>query len=217
MPPAQHRPIPPGHPSPPSTRIRRARAVGNSDPSTGVPLQHPDFELYDNVGRTAEQIRAYHTRSATREDLRRWADRDAEAFRTRHPLPPEPFPAPDLSPYRTALDAADTPAEFSTVLNTLLDAVELFLNEVIDHLAATAKWKGRNRGAEPGSPPWLLRGAASSIATALAMATEADLNILHAHYDPPPDLDALLKQTRIAPATPPAPPDPQPGPGKPRR
>ncbi|MFI1358196.1 hypothetical protein ACH4TV_32130 [Streptomyces sp. NPDC020898] len=31
------------------------------------------------------------------------------------------------------------------------------------------------------------------------MATAADLKILRAHYDPPPDLDALLKQTRTTP------------------
>ncbi|MEH0658478.1 hypothetical protein QA860_12190 [Streptomyces stelliscabiei] len=173
--------------------------------------------MYDNVGRTADQIHAYHTRSATKDDLRRWADRDAEAFRTQHALPPEPFPAPDLRPFREALNAADTPAEFSTVLNSLLDAVEPFLNEVIEHLAATAQWKGQNRGAEPESPPWLLHGAASSIASALAMATDADLKILRAHYDPPPDRDALLKQTRTAPDTPPAPPGPQPGSGGPRR
>lgn len=173
--------------------------------------------MYDNVGRTADQIHAHHTRSATRDDLYRWADRDAEAFRTRHTLPPEPFPAPDLSPYTTALNAAETPAEFSTALNALLDAVTPFLNEVIEHLAATATWKGQNRGAEPESPPWLLRGAASSIASALAMATEADLKILRAHYDPPPDPDALRKQTRTAPGTPPAPPGPQPGSAGPRR
>lgn len=103
------------------------------------------------------------------------------------------------------------------MLNTLLDAVEPFLNEVIDHLAATDKWKGQNRGAEPGSPPWLLRGAASSIASALAMATEADLTILRAHYDPPPDLDALRKKTPATPDTPPTPPGPQPGSTGPRR
>ncbi|WP_215449453.1 hypothetical protein [Streptomyces sp. ATCC 21386] len=49
------------------------------------------------------------------------------------------------------------------------------------------------------------------------MATEADLKILRAHYDPPPDLDAPMKQTRAAPGTPPAPPGPQPGSGGPRR
>jgi hypothetical protein len=134
-----------------------------------------------------------------------------------HALPAEPFPAPDLSHFRQALDAADTPAEFSTVLNALLDAVAPFLNEVIEHLAATAKWKGQNRGAEPESPPWLLRCAASRIASAIAVATEADLAILRAYYDPPPDRDALTKQVRITPGTPPAPPGPQPGHGGPGR
>ncbi|MET8561289.1 hypothetical protein ABZV75_12120 [Streptomyces flaveolus] len=133
-------------------------------------------------------------------------------------MPHEPFPAPDVSPYRAALDAAETPAEFSTVLNALLDAVAPFLGEVIDHLAATAKWRGQNRGAEPESPPWLLRGAASSIASGLAMATEADLKILRAHYDPAPDLEALLKQTRTARGPhPAAPPGPPPSPAGPRR
>ncbi|MGQ4480264.1 hypothetical protein [Streptomyces sp. SAS_276] len=112
---------------------------------------------------------------------------------------------------------ADTPAEFSTVLNTLLDAVGPFLNEVIEHLAATAKWKGQNRGAEPESPPWLLRGAASRIASAIAMATEADLQLLRAHYDPLPDLNSPVKQVRTAPGMPPAPPGPQPGDSGPRR
>ncbi|MGC0342728.1 hypothetical protein RKD20_007762 [Streptomyces sp. SLBN-8D4] len=67
-----------------------------------------------------------------------------------------PHPGPEPLP-RAALDAAETPAEFSTVLNALLDAVAPFLGEVIDHLAATAKWRDQNRGAEPESPPWLLR------------------------------------------------------------
>ncbi|MEU9369564.1 hypothetical protein AB0D71_33795 [Streptomyces avermitilis] len=49
------------------------------------------------------------------------------------------------------------------------------------------------------------------------MATEADLKILRAHYDPSPDLDALLKRTRPTPGTPPVPPGPQPGSGGPRR
>ncbi|MDX2680128.1 hypothetical protein [Streptomyces soliscabiei] len=49
------------------------------------------------------------------------------------------------------------------------------------------------------------------------MATEADLKILRTHYDPSPDLDALMKQTRTTPGPPPASPGPQPGPAGPRR
>ncbi|MFI9755746.1 hypothetical protein [Streptomyces collinus] len=175
--------------------------------------------MYDNVGRTSEQIHAYHTRSATSDDLYRWAKRDAEAFRSRHSLPSASLPVPDLGPYLKALAAAETPAEFSSVTNALLDAVEPLLNTVSDYLAAAARWKGQNRGAPQGSPPRLLRDAASRLLTALAMAADADIQILRAHYDPPPDLDALMEQARSSHPTPPAQPPPgqQPGSSRPRR
>ncbi|MFK0113891.1 hypothetical protein [Streptomyces sp. NPDC091217] len=115
------------------------------------------------------------------------------------------------------MDTADSPAEFSTVLNALLDAVEPFLAEVIDHLALSARWKNQNRGAETGSPPKLLRDAASRIASALAMAAEADLKILRAHYDPPPDPDPLTQRARTARGTLPGPPPPPAAPGGPSR
>lgn len=180
---------------------------------------NPDFELYDNVGRTAEQIRAYHTRSATSDDLHRWAKRDAEGFRTQHPLPTQPLPVPDLAPYLTALAAAETPAEFSTVTNALLEAAEPLLHTVVDYLAAAAQWRRQNRGATQGSPPVLLRDAASRILTALAMAADADRQMLRAHYEPSPDIDTLLKQAQVSRGTPPAPPPTgqQPGSGGPRR
>ncbi|MGW4345321.1 hypothetical protein ACWEL8_09615 [Streptomyces sp. NPDC004690] len=108
------------------------------------------------------------------------------------------------------MDAADTPAEFSTVLNALLDAVEPFFAEVIDHLVLAARWQNQNRRAERGSPPWLLRDAASRVSSALAMAAAADLMILRAHYDPPPDVNALVEQTQTASATQPPPPPPSP-------
>ncbi|MFJ9712812.1 hypothetical protein [Streptomyces sp. NPDC101234] len=115
------------------------------------------------------------------------------------------------------MDAADTPAEFSTVLNALLDTVEPFLAEVIDHLALAARWKNQNRGAETGSPPKLLRDAASRISSALAMAAEADLKILRAHYDPPPDPDPLTQRARTVRGTLPAPPPPPATPAGPSR
>ncbi|MBT2409361.1 hypothetical protein J7I94_02090 [Streptomyces sp. ISL-12] len=123
-----------------------------------------------------------------------------------------------MSPFKSALAAAETPAQFSAVLDKLLDAVEPFLNEVIDQLAETATWRGQNRGAERGSPPRLLRDAASRISSALAMASHADLQILRAHYDPAPDLDAVTKQALGSQNSPPAPPPPptRPGPGRPR-
>lgn len=37
---------------------------------------HLDFELYDNAGRTTEQINSANTGAPTREDLRRWSVRE---------------------------------------------------------------------------------------------------------------------------------------------
>jgi hypothetical protein len=36
-------------------------------------LPHPDFELYDNVGRAIEQVTAHQKNRPTVDDLHRWA------------------------------------------------------------------------------------------------------------------------------------------------
>ncbi|MFJ7969460.1 hypothetical protein [Streptomyces sp. NPDC096324] len=131
----------------------------------------------------------------------RWARRDSERFRTEHPLP-QPFLAPDLTPFTGALRAAQTPAEFSYVLNALLDATGPFLNEVLDCLGRSVTRQREHRNAEPGSPPARLRDAASHIGRGLSMAFEADLGLLRAHYDPPPSLEASRPE-RPTPPTPP--------------
>ncbi|MFE4664543.1 hypothetical protein ACFRI7_11745 [Streptomyces sp. NPDC056716] len=177
---------------------------------------NPDFELYDNVGRTSEQIDAARYGRATSNDLYRWARHDSEDFRSRHPLPDEPFPVPDLALCRRALEAADNPAEFSAALTAVLDAVEPFLTEVSEHLVAAARWKDGLRGAQRGSPPRLLQGAASSLLGVLAVAGEADLMLLRAEYDPTPSTDATRQRPSAPRAAPPPPPGPQP-PGGPAR
>jgi hypothetical protein len=131
---------------------------------------------------------------------------DSQSFLARRPLPQEPFPEPDLRPYQDALAAAPTPAEFSTVLNALLDAVEPFLRKVVDHLQQAAEWRGQHRGAERGTPPRLLQDAAGRISSAFALAAAADVQLLLAHYDPPTDLNAATKKTLGAHSTPPSPP-----------
>ncbi|MEU9189223.1 hypothetical protein AB0D14_32705 [Streptomyces sp. NPDC048484] len=150
------------------------------------PMQHPDFELYDNVGRDADQIAAARYSVATKGDLLRWARRDSEPFVTAHPLPDEPLPSPDLAPYLGALHAAETPAEASAVTQRLLDAAEPVLRAVSEYLVAAARWRDQHRGAEKGSPPKLLMEAASRSLSVLAIADEADLTILRAEYDPAP-------------------------------
>nr|WP_257101351.1 hypothetical protein [Streptomyces sp. alain-838] len=146
----------------------------------------PDFELYDNVGRDADQIQAARYNLATRGDLKRWAQRDAQPFRAAYPLPDQPWPAPDLTPYLDALAAARTPAEIDAVTDHVLDAAEPALRALSDYLVAAARWKQENRDAAKGSPSHLLMTAASRALSALALADEAGLNRLRAAYDPAP-------------------------------
>ncbi|MFF5090379.1 hypothetical protein [Streptomyces niveus] len=173
-----------------------------------LPLTHPDFELYDNVGRDAEQIAAAHFGIATRGDLLRWARRDAEQFLEKHPLPAEPLPTPDLTPYLTALAAAQTPAEASAVTRHLLDAAEPVLRAVSDYLLAAGQWRGQNRGAKLDSPPKMLMAAAGRSLSVLALADAADLKALRAEYDPAPSPDIPPPGQSPAPSDlPPAPPN----------
>ncbi|MFE9686770.1 hypothetical protein [Streptomyces sp. NPDC006285] len=170
-------------------------------------IRNPDFELYDNVGRDAEQIAAAHFGIATRGDLSRWAKRDAEAFLAEHPLPAAPMPAPDPAPYLAALTAATTTAEASAVTQHLLDAVEPTLRAVSEILVAIARWDGRHRNAELGTPPKMMMEAASRSLSVLALAEQADLAILRAEYDPtPPPSAATPVEKRAASGLPPAPP-----------
>ncbi|QEV10042.1 hypothetical protein CP972_04035 [Streptomyces prasinus] len=55
-----------------------------------------------------------------------------------------------------------------------------------DLLVAIARWGGRHRFAEQGSPPKLLLEAAGRSLSVLAVADEADLAVLRAEYDPAP-------------------------------
>ncbi|RAJ64210.1 MULTISPECIES: hypothetical protein [unclassified Streptomyces] len=166
------------------------------------------MELYYTVGRDADQI------AATRSDLLRWAARDAKSFLSDHPLPEEPLPAPDTAPYLAALSAAKSPAEVSAVTQRFKDAVEPALSAVSEVLVAIACWNGRDRSAEPGSPPKMLKSAAAQALAPLDLADLADLTVLRAEYDPAPPPPAP-PQDRAAPNPPVAPPG-APGPKRAR-
>ncbi|MFB7405360.1 hypothetical protein ACFCZR_34765, partial [Streptomyces rubiginosohelvolus] len=161
---------------------------------------HPDFELYDNIDRTPDQVAAASAVTATRYDLRRWSLRDAEEFLARHPLPSAPLPRLDPGPYVAALAAAEKPAEVSAVTQHLLDAVYPTVRELSNLLLGIARWEGRHRSAAPDSAPKMLMSAASRCLDALALADQADMRVLRDEYDPAPQ---------------PPPPRPQPAQGLP--
>ncbi|MER7963771.1 hypothetical protein [Streptomyces ardesiacus] len=198
-------------------------ALADDRDAHGPPLQapkgfriiprNPDFDLYDNVGRDADQIHAARYNLATRDDLKRWARRDAQPFRAAHPLPDQPWPAPDLTPYLDALAAAQTAAEIDAVTDHVLDAAEPALRALSDYLVAAAQWKQENRDAAKGSPSHLLMTAASRALSVLALADEAGTNRLRATYDPAPTpaTPTDLQQGTTA-SLPPSPPSPGTGP-----
>ncbi|OEV29354.1 hypothetical protein AN219_17005 [Streptomyces nanshensis] len=69
-----------------------------------------DFELYDNVGRTTEQIHAHNTGTPTEDDLRRWGRTDR--------LEP---PGRILAAWSQRLAASSHLSEFQETLRSVLD------------------------------------------------------------------------------------------------
>ncbi|WP_234312643.1 hypothetical protein [Streptomyces sp. NRRL F-5065] len=192
-----------------ATRCRRRHQPRTRPKDFRITPRDPDFDLYDNVGRDADQIHAARYNLATRSDLKRWARRDAEPFRKAHPLPDQPWPTPDLTPYLDALAAAQTPAEIEAVTDHVLDAAEPALRAVSDYLVAAARWRRENRDAAKGSPSSLLMTAASRALSVLAIVDEAGLSRLRAAYDPAPTPTASASaEPGAAMGLPPAPPAP---------
>ncbi|MCP3821401.1 hypothetical protein NLX86_25885 [Streptomyces sp. A3M-1-3] len=125
-----------------------------------------------------------HNDGASPSTLHRYARRDAEPFLAKHSLPDQPLPLPDLTPYLTALAAAETPAEVSAITDRLVGATAPLLDHIAGHFVATALWAGHEHSHTPQSVR-LLRDAAHSVRSALIHVAQADLENLRAHYAPP--------------------------------
>ncbi|MFG2430312.1 hypothetical protein [Streptomyces sp. NPDC048590] len=177
---------------------------------TRITPRDPDFDLYDNVGRDADQIHAARHCVATPSDLKRWARRDAQPFLAAHPLPDQPWPGLDSTPYLDALASAQTPAEIDAVTDHVLDAAEPALQALSDYLVAAARWNRESRDAAKESISNLLMTAASRAVSVLALADEAGMQRLRATYDPAPTPTTPTDHQRGTTATglPPAPPSP---------
>ncbi|MFE6457769.1 hypothetical protein ACFVP0_09950 [Streptomyces cinereoruber] len=113
--------------------------------------------------------------------LHQYARRDAETFLAAHPLPQDPLPLPDLTPFLTALSAAETPAEVSVITRHLAGATAPLLDHIAGHIIGVALWAGQEHQHTPRARR-LLREAARDIRTALVKVAEADLENLRAQY-----------------------------------
>ncbi|MFH9957438.1 hypothetical protein ACH4OX_24945 [Streptomyces roseolus] len=141
--------------------------------------------------------------------LRRFARRDAAAFLAEHPLPQEPLPLPVLTPFLSALGAAETPAEVSAITHRLAGITAPVLDHIARHIVGVALWRGQDHRHTPQAQR-LLREAARSIRTAMEKVAEADLENLRAEYAPVPAPPSAARKP--TPSLPPAPPSsPRPG------
>ncbi|MGQ4484490.1 hypothetical protein ACN6LM_003789 [Streptomyces sp. SAS_281] len=141
--------------------------------------------------------------------LRGYARRDAAAFLAEHPLPQEPLPLPVLTPFLSALGAAETPAEVSAITHHLAGITAPVLDHIARHIVGVALWRGQDHRHTPQAQR-LLREAAQSIRTAMEKVAEADLENLRAEYAPAPAPPSAARKP--TPPLPPAPPSsPRPG------
>jgi hypothetical protein len=88
-----------------------------------------DFELYDNVGRTTEQIHAYNTGTPTEDDLRRWGRTDRlEA------------PGLVLAAWSQRLAASSDLSEFQETLRSVLDGEDDALGRLHQFFETAQIW-----------------------------------------------------------------------------
>ncbi|WP_165983922.1 hypothetical protein [Streptomyces sp. YIM 98790] len=93
------------------------------------PFSHPDFELYDNVGRTTEQIHSYNTGEPTEDDKRRWAD------------PDRPGPAGDgITPWTKRLQTCSGLESFQDITYQVCGSESSAVSRLQDFLKAAAGW-----------------------------------------------------------------------------
>ncbi|MFJ2296843.1 hypothetical protein ACIOG7_35085 [Streptomyces sp. NPDC087894] len=108
-------------------------------------LPHPDFELYDNVGRTTEQVTAHRENRPTVDDLHHWAAYDAREFSESLPTGEAGH---SISNWTQQVYRARSAAELNTVAQAVLGDGHSGLGELHLFLETAAEWCERNQ--EPG-------------------------------------------------------------------
>lgn len=165
---------------------------------------NPDFELYDNTGRTTEQIHAHHTGSPTSDDLRRSDAPDAEPLIDAAGLPPS---GQSIVGWTELLREVTTDHQFHSVASLVIDHDDGAVIRLHQFLEAAASWYDR-RGDERGRRLCEdLADRFDALAGSMAELSEEEIPTDH------PDRTAAPATSHTLPPQPPAPP----GTGKPPR
>lgn len=126
---------------------RRRRSAGSPhDPHVanrphlpkGLPLfPNPDFELYDNTGRTTDQIHAYNTDTPTTHDLSRWDAAAATPLIEAAGLPPS---GQDITGWTDLLGQAGTESELRGIARAVLENDDGAVARLHQFLESIANW-----------------------------------------------------------------------------
>lgn len=102
---------------------------------------NPDFEVYDNIGRTSEQIHGFNTSEPTWDDMLRWTEDAAEKFAGTVDLPDTGL---TIAGWADALGRAQKLSDFFAISNAVLgdhpDAALTALGEFLDVAATWCAW-----------------------------------------------------------------------------
>ncbi|WP_433892588.1 hypothetical protein [Streptomyces sp. CA-111067] len=172
-----------------------------------MPLSpNPDFELYDNVGRTTEQIHAHNTGSPTADDLQRWDAAAAKPLIDAAGLPPSGH---GIAGWTDLLGQAATGSHFHGIASAVLDHDEGAVARLHQFLVTAATWYDE-RGDQTSSRHYQgLADRFDELADDMVQLTE-DLARTAYHHT-----TTAARATRPEPS--PAPPPAPPGAGKPPR
>ncbi|MFJ9033631.1 hypothetical protein ACIRQP_35035 [Streptomyces sp. NPDC102274] len=104
-------------------------------------MYNPDFDLYDNAGRTTEQSHAYNTNSPTSDDLHRWAAHDAQEFTDSLAMAAA---GQSITAWTDQIPNARSAAEFQAVTEAVLSHEHGALGALHQFLESAAEWCDRN-------------------------------------------------------------------------
>ncbi|WP_069461991.1 hypothetical protein, partial [Actinacidiphila rubida] len=98
---------------------------------------NPDFEVYDNAGRTTEQIHAYNIGSPTADDLCRWDAAAAKPLIDAAGLPPS---GRGITGWTDLLGRAGTESEFHGIASAVLESDDGAVARLHQFLESLANW-----------------------------------------------------------------------------